>query len=227
MYCRRCGVELEPEFSQCPLCGSTDHTEQEPEMTEYHLDEPAPVEPVLRQMVRRSIGGIGMTASIILLMLDLGTDGVLSWSPVAIVPVITGTALVVIALLFTRWSHIFFGSMTATITMLALLDLLSNGGLDWFVPIAIPLTLAAGVVVELHRFLLPRLPGVVKGSVILVGAGIMTAMVDMTITLHTMDTVGLSWSRFVLLATLPAAGLLILLHRTLLRYIDLRRRFHI
>ncbi len=227
MYCERCGVDLEPGFAVCPLCGTAEHMEDEPSITEYHLDEPVPVEPVLRRMIRRSVVGIGLTAAIILLIVDIGFDGMLTWSPMAIVPVIAGTALVVFPLLFRRWLYVFFGSMTTTIAMLALLDLLPDGVLDWFTPIAVPLTLAAGILVELHRFLLPRLPGVVKGSVALVGSGVMTAVVDLTITLHATGTVELTWSRFVLLAALPVAGLLVLLHRTLLRYIDLRRRFHI
>lgn len=227
MYCERCGVELEQGFAVCPLCGAAEQAEHEPPITEYHLDEPVPVEPVLRRMIRRSIMSIGLTVAIILLIVDLGFDGGLTWSPVAIVPVIAGTVLVVFPLLFTRWLHVFLGSATTTIVMLALLDLLSDGVLDWFVPIAVPLTLAAGMIVELHRLLLPRLPGVIKGSVALVGAGMMTAVVDLTITFHAAGTVELTWSRFVLLAVLPAAGLLVVLHRTLLRYIDLRRRFHI
>ncbi|MEX2443423.1 MAG: hypothetical protein WD492_07450 [Alkalispirochaeta sp.] len=227
MYCERCGVELEPGFSVCPLCGATEQNDQEPDMTEYYLDEPIPVEPVLRRMVRRSILGIGATAAIILLIVDIGIDGAVSWSPAAIVPVVAGTAVVVLPLIFRRWLPIFSGSMVTIIAMLALLDVLSDGVLDWFVPVAVPITVAAGVIVELHRFLLPRLPGVVKGAVILAGAGLLTAVVDATIMIYTQGAVGLSWSRFVLISTLPAAASLVLIHRTVLRYIDLRRRFHL
>ena len=227
MYCERCGVELEPGFSVCPLCGASEHCQEEPQITESPLDEPPPVEPVLRRMVRHSLLGIGATAAIILLIIDFGMDEALSWAPVAIVPVVAGTAVVVLPLIFRRWLFTFLSATATILAMLALLDLLTDGVLDWFLPVAVPLTAAAGVLVELHRFLVPRLPGVVKGAVILVGAGIMTAAVDLTIVIYTGGAIGLRWSQFVLLATLPAAGLLVILHRTLLRYIDLRRRFHI
>ncbi|MFW5694480.1 MAG: zinc ribbon domain-containing protein [Alkalispirochaeta sp.] len=227
MYCERCGVELEPGFSTCPLCGATEHGEDEPDLTEYQLDEPIPVEPVLRRMVRRSITGIGATAAIILLIVDIGIDEAISWSPLAIVPVVAGTAVVVLPLLLRRWLHIFAGSMGVIMVMLALLDLLSDGVLDWFVPVALPITVASGAMVELHRFLLPRLRGVVKGAVILVGLGLLTVVVDATIMLYSQGTVRLTWSQFVLISTVPTAALLVLIHRTVLRYIDLRRRFHI
>lgn len=227
MYCERCGVELEPGFSVCPLCGASEQSDQEPQITESPLDEPLPVESVVRRMFRQSLLGTGATVAIILLIVDLGMNNALSWAPVAIVPVVAGTAVVVFPLIFRRWLYTFLSSTATIMAMLALLDLLSDGVLDWFLPVALPLTLAAGVLVELHRFLLPRLPGVVKGSVILVGTGIMTAVVDLTIAIYTGGPIGLRWSQFVLLATLPAAALLVLLHRTVLRYIDLRRRFHI
>jgi hypothetical protein len=227
MYCERCGVELEPEFTVCPLCGASEHGEHEPEVTEYYLDEPLPVEPVLRRMVRRSIVGIGLTVAVILLIVDLGLDEAISRAPLAIVPLLSGTAIIVFPLAFKRWRHILAGTMATIAAMLALLDVLSDGVLDWFVPVAVPITVAAGVLVELHRFLLPRLPGVVKGSVILVGAGVMTAVVDVTIMFYRGEGVTPSWSLFVLLSTLPVAMLLIVIHRTVLRYIDLRRRFHL
>lgn len=227
MYCDNCGVELEPGVEQCPLCGSGSPAAHEPELREYAVGEPEAVLPAVRRLFRRGVGAAAATVAAVLLIVDVGTTGGVSWSPLAITPVFTAAAILVVAATSRRWWPGFFGAIAAIIAMLALLDVLANGVFDWFVPLATPLVLATAVLIALERRAIPRVRGVLRGAAIFAGAGVLTAVIDAVVAWYADGTPRLSWSLVVLVSTLPTAGLLVILHRTVLRYVDLRRRFHV
>ena len=227
MYCSHCGVRLEPAMTECPLCGGRAQESEEPTLSEYHILEPVPVEPVLRRIVRRSLASIAATAVVILLIVDVGTGEGLSWAPLAIVPVVAGAMVLMIPFAVRRWCPGFSGAMVTVLAMLAALDGLGNAALEWFIPVALPITVATGLVVAIERAILRRVAGAIKGAALLAGAGLLTAAVDASVQRYLTGSASLTWSLVILVSTLPTAGLLVVLQRSVLRYIDLRRRFHV
>jgi hypothetical protein len=227
VYCERCGVEIEAGVAECPLCGGTGQTEEEPTLTEYSMDEPPELVSVLRRSVRHSVLGIGLTVVIILLIIDVGTGSGVSWAPLAITPVIALTVVVALPFLTRSWWVAFLGSIVTIAGMLASLDLLANGKFDWFAPVAVPIVGVIALVVIAVQKLLPRVPGVNKAGVILAGVAVVTTAVDGTVAFYRGGGFSLGWSLIVLISVLPVAALMALLHVTILRYIDLRRRFHL
>lgn len=227
MYCERCGVEIEPGLEECPLCGGTGRTEEEPELTEYSLDEPPELVSVLRKSVRQSVLGIGLTVAIVLMIIDIGSGNGVNWAPVALAPVIALTVVVALPFLTRSWWIAFLGSIVTIAAMLGSLDLLANGRFDWFAPVALPIVGMIAIVVVGVQVLLPRVPGINKAGVVMAGAALVTTAVDGTIALYRGAGFSLGWSLIVLISVLPVAALFSLLHVTILRYIDLRRRFHL
>jgi hypothetical protein len=191
------------------------------------MDEPPELVSVLRRSVRRSVVGIGLTVAIVLMIIDIGSGNGVNWAPIALAPVIALTVVVALPFLARSWWIAFLGSIVTIAGMLAVLDLLANGEFDWFAPVAVPIVAVIALVVMTVQMLLPRVPGVNKAGVVLAGVAVVTTAVDGTIALYRGGGFALSWSLIVLISVLPVAVLMSLLHVTILRYIDLRRRFHL
>lgn len=227
MFCERCGVELEDDLSACPLCGSGSLVDEEPRVAAYHRDQPPEPVSVVRTAASRSIAAVAATAAVILLIVDVGLNAGLTWSPVPLVSVLGGAALVLILL---RGGFRLPGAgaaLAALLAMLAAIDLAANAVLEWFVPVAVPIVITAGLLLAVGIRLVPRLRGVVKAAAVLAALGLLTTVIDLAIQRYLGRPGELGWSLVVLVSTLPIAVLFVVLDRTVLRYVDLYRRFHV
>lgn len=227
MYCETCGVELEPGVDRCPLCGSIEGVSEDPRLREYAAGDPQPVQPLLRRLLRRATGAVTATAVLILLIVDIGSNAGVTWSPLAIVPVLASGAIVAIIVSTRRWWPGYAGFLATVIVMLGLLDVLADQVSDWFVPVALPIVATLGVLAAVVRSVFRGHSAAVGTAAVLLGVGVLTAMIDATVHVYTGGRADLSWSLVVLVSTVPTAGLLVALHQTVLRFVDLRRRFHI
>jgi hypothetical protein len=211
----------------CPLCGGEPRHDREPEIPEYApASEPIPAR-VARRLIARSILLVGTAAVAILIIVDVGIDGRVDWSPLTATATAGGTFLLRYPFVFRRWVRAAAASLITTLLMLVLIDLLADGTVDWFFAVAVPITAAAGVLTVPSVLLFRRTRGVAKAAVPVLAAGLLTVAVDAAVTFSVGGTIGVGWSLIVLIATAPVAALLVLLQRTVIRHIDLRRRFHL
>ncbi|MCG8481337.1 MAG: hypothetical protein MI724_19740 [Spirochaetales bacterium] len=227
MYCERCGVQLEDDMERCPLCGGTSRVSEEPRVPEYAPSDERPGVPAVRRIAARVLALLSATAVVILLIVDLFFTGGLSWTPPVVTPVVFGTLMGLLPLLSTRWQSVFVVELVLIAIMLVLLDALDDGSLEWFVPVALPILGLTAFLLAGSAALVPRVRGVAKGALILAAAGVLTAGIEITVRLYRDMAIGISWSAVVLVSTLPAAAFLLLLQQTVLRYVDLRRRFYL
>ena len=227
MFCERCGVELEPGVTRCPLCGGEELGSAEPELREYRRSPDQQDSPAFGRLVVRILRLAAITAVAIVFLVDLWSSGDLSWSPVAAAAIAAGTAIAGFPFQFRRWWPVFGASIGTIFLLLVLLDLLGNARLEWFLPVALPLLIAVGAISAVISWLFRRVRGVGKGAMILVGAGMVSAAADLVVSLYRTGSPGIGWSAVVLLSTFPVAVFLVVLQSTVLRYVDLRRRFHI
>lgn len=227
MYCDQCGVELEPDVVLCPLCGSRQLSEAEPARSAYHQEQPPLPASVARTAAGRAVSALSLTAALILMIIDFVRNAELTWAPVPVVSVVGGAA-VLLALVRRGFSVVGISAALATLlAMLAAIDTVANGQLDWFVPVALPIVTSVGLLLTVLVRVVPRVRGMLKVAVLLAGGGILTALIDLVIQGYLGTVAGLSWSVVVLISTLPTAVLCVILDRTVLRYVDLYRRFHI
>jgi hypothetical protein len=184
VYCERCGVQIESGVEECPLCGGTGRSVEEPELTEYSMEEPPELVSVLRRSVRQSVVGIGLTVVIILLIIDIGNGDGVGWAPLAISPVVALTVVVALPFVVRSWWVAFLGSIVTIAGMLGSLDLLANGRFDWFAPVAVPIVAVIALVVMAVEVAFPRVPGINKAGVILAGVAVVTTAVDGAVALY-------------------------------------------
>ena len=109
--------------------------------------------------------------------------------------------------------------------LLLAIDRLEAGSIDWFGGIALPILALLALLFLLSVWAVTRVRGVVKPAVVLAAVGVLCTGIDIAIRWHTESSPTPTWSLIVLVSVVPAVLFLLLLQRTVLRHIDLRRRF--
>lgn len=225
-FCERCGVELEAGLEVCPLCGGEEIAASQPHVLEYDQTADGVPARLLRKTASRAVDIVFGAAIVILLIADTAYDQTVTWSVPAIIPTAAGW-LLIRTWLWARTAILGTALSLATITaMLALLDL-RRGTLEWFIPVALPLVGTLALVMAVSWPLVRRARGAARIAIVLLAATAVTVGVDITVALWTDAARIISWSLVVVISTVPFAISLMLLQRTVLRLVDLRRRFHI
>lgn len=226
-YCSRCGVELEADTERCPLCGGGEFAEEEPRLTEYAPLAEASGRAPLRALVIRLVMLVTITAAAAVVLVDRFTGAGVSWAPIALIPIVA-TGAGAAGAIAVRGAARRFGTVWLTaMVMLVGLDAVDGAGLAWFVPVALPILALAAVVVLVARVVVRHVPAAVRGSVVLLLTALLCLGIDLAVTRFRSGTASIGWSFVVLLAAAPVALFLLVLDRTVLRVVDLRRRFHL
>jgi hypothetical protein len=230
--CSNCGVEIENDYERCPLCGTSLSGEAgaEPagggeysEVIEQHDRR-------VRLLFREIFGFIGLAGAVVVFAVDFAYGMDISWAryPLASIAFLW-LAMFLIAVLKGRIYLIVLCETAATAAFLLLLDLFSAGG-GWFLPLALPLTLAAGGLVlvsaaVIRRFRLSALGGISAG---LISAGLYTVCAELVINAYLGGQLQPSWSFITAAAVIPIIAFLINFEKRLERRgSDLQKYFHV
>lgn len=230
MYCTHCGVELEPGLTRCPLCGGTDLSEDPAFLSDFPEYEPLPErleKARIGRIYRRLVTLLFGTAAMVVLITDLlDRSGGPDWSPIAIAGIAAGFLFAILPSLRLRlWTNFALDVAIAGALLLAI-DRLEDGTVDWFTGIALPILGAMLVLLLAAAWAMPRVRGVAKPAVIILATAILCVVVDLAIRLDRGLPVVPGWSLVVAASAGPVAAFLVLLQHTVLREIDLRRRFY-
>ena len=204
--CQRCGVEVEEDARRCPLCGCAIHS-----MATDGSEEPAPA-PRKRREAGRSIRRwviellsiLALTGALVVLAVDLAADMSVSWAlfPLAFIAFVWVS--VTMGVLISRRTWVYLPAQTAAVCLfLYSLDGLTPGS-DWFVPLALPVTLLTGTVLGLTLLAVRRLALSAFGSTIaaMAAAGVLAVGLELLINAHFHDSWTVSWSAVVFGCTL-------------------------
>lgn len=234
-YCPRCGVEVEPGVTACPLCDAA----------VPRVDDEAPATsaaparwPALSDAARRPRRRLGMvrrllrvgtsaavlSAALVSVTADLLPDRRLDWSPYAVTGLTIGWGFALLVLTFMRHPAVVItGQAVATAGFLLLVDLF-DGGLDWFATLALPVTgivTAACLATWLAARTARRAPATIAAAVLVVAAAACVG-IDLVVALAR-GAPSPRWSLIVVAAVLPPTALLVALRRRLPDRGDLRR----
>ncbi len=235
-YCSRCGVEVDSEVKECPLCNAPiQKIEKEPEAVQKRFPDFEPDgKPRMSERTRRNIAWevISILCAIAVFVVggsNLRGHATMSWSlyPIASVAAFWITSTLFIYAYRIPWL-IGSGSLLTISALLAAVDWV-GGGLSWFVGLYLPIL---GVCVLVAALLLlvaarVRFIGLNVVAFVSLGVALLCAGTDAAIERYVSGVISLSWSIIVLQALVPFAGVMLFLHFRLRSRFNLKRLFHL
>lgn len=231
MYCTRCGVEIEAGLTRCPLCGNESLSADpgfETTLTEYTPLPERVEEARIGRVYRRLLSLIFGTAGAVVLITDiLDQTGGIAWSPIALVAITAGYLFAFLPSLNLGVRTVFAFDLVVAGGLLLAVDRLEDGVVDWFVQIALPILGTLALLLFVAAWAIGKVRGVAKPAVVLIATAILCITIDLVVRTDLGMSVTLGWSLVVLASAVPAAAFLFLLQHSVLREIDLRRRFHL
>lgn len=231
--CNNCGVELEDGLEACPLCNEKVQNQKE---SGNEIDS-VPYNPGYSPLTKNekvrlfweTASLFHFSALIVTILIDLITNGKLSWSLYAATCVTASYIYITLITLTYNKLWIFLpGLLINSLGLLVLVDLFDNG-INWFINPGLPL---AGFFVALLGLIMfygfqTKQKGfnIVAFAALAIGAYCILAEVFISLARH--DDVTLSWSVIVAASILPFSLFLFFFHYRLKRGTSLRRFFHL
>lgn len=195
IMCVECGAEADGGKT-CPRCGVA-----------------LPADRWAKALSRAS-GTIGIGCAIaasIGIIVDYAMNGRLGWSVVGLASSVAAWTLIGFPMLVYRKPGLFLPVMgAAALAFLGVLDALT-GASGWFLPLALPIGLAAMASGALSTFLClkARRHGPNIAAYVLVGATLACLSIEGILSLHFRGSLAFSWSAVVAASALPLAALLL------------------
>ena len=236
--CPLCGVELEEDMHECPLCKYSDK-EQHIEETANDFFSPRQ-EKFLSDYVRLTknqkrklfweISCIILFSGVLITsIIDFVTSGTITWSRYTITVCLV---LFVNVTLFSFLRHKLFyllsGSFLSTSLLLLLLDLY-NERIGWGTQLGVPMLLSFYFIVFVLILLIRKTKhqGFNVLGYLFLAAGLLLICVEGILSEYLIHKIMIRWSLIVFASVVPIAGILFYIHYRLSKGIALRRFFHI
>jgi hypothetical protein len=218
--CSSCGVELENEVTQCPLCGSRGNYPSQ--VILLHKRES-------RKNIWELSGIIAFSGVIACTSVDLLIGKGLTWSHYADVSILS--AWVILTILLRAWKKPVIALLSLMLTLLAMLYLfdLFSGNRIWFFNLGLPLTLAAfltiGLIVLLFKIV--RFKGFNLLGSGLFASSLFCIMAEIIIDNYLFESVTVRWSLIVTVSIFPIVMILFFAHYRMKKGRQLDSYFHI
>ena len=235
-YCPRCGVEVQAQVRNCPLCQTTIpvldiETPQEPAYPPRQEDRFAlsfRTEGQTRWLVFGVLSAVLATLAIIAAGLDYFLTGGLSWAKPALASLVLTEGLLAVAFGVRGLAKVCLGSALMVGLFLAALSFFLLDVHAWFVTLGLPLDASVFLSVWLVGAWMKR-PGERGWDVfgfLFTLAALFCLGVDLLLHHFLLGTWALGWSLIVVLGLLPPAGLFFFVHFGLRWPLNLRQLFH-
>ncbi|MGQ1946661.1 DUF6320 domain-containing protein [Geofilum sp. OHC36d9] len=231
IYCKKCGVELEPDMTKCPLCGTSineTHPMIENSENEVDLNAGKEMTPPQKRVIWEIVSITIISAVIATFSIDFLMSHRISWSeyPVAVSLMVFSYVSSFAFLRTTTVIKIATGLLGAS-GFVVLIDLLTNG-LQWAFPIAIPVLFTGNAIAAVLMMIFKKVKrkGVNLVAYALLAIGIYMLGLEAIFSIYKTGVVALKWSVIVLACVVPVAFVLIYVHFRLTKNKSLERIFH-
>ena len=236
--CDHCRVEVDESAIHCPLCGrplNGDRPEDVIEQINRQLmpefaDEIKPLSAKQRARLSWEIATLMLFSAIaVVLFIDLLTTHRVSWS---VFPMIVTAAVWILASLISFFYRhplvVFIGCFADVLALEVMIDF-AAGGRWWFIQLGLPITACFFLIVGILGILSPRIDrrGLNLPAFILIGVGMFTMGIEVTLDWYLFRQIILSWSALAMISVSPVAFILLFIHYRLRKYIDLKRFFRL
>ncbi len=224
--CDQCGVLLDDGFDSCPLC-ETGGTEAKTPV------KPREVLKVSRKEALRYLwelsGVVCITGIIIILLLNLLFTGGINWALYPVTSILwIWISLTILMFMNHRPIGMIMLMLTNTLGMLALFNLFTKS-INWFVPVALPLTAAlfilSGIVTSISSK--TKYKGFNLLAMVLIAVNILCVAIEVVTDLYIKGAISIRWSAIVSSAIIPIAAVLMFMHYRLRRGRRLDSFFHV
>ncbi len=229
--CQKCGVEIGEGKGVCPLCG-TRIGEAPGEGPQGMFDRAASALPESRakRLVAAETAGVSFAiAAVSVLIIDLVTDGRVSWSLYPLASLLTAWFLISPPLLWPRKPALFLAVQGLSVfAFLFGLDLI-DGSLGWSWRLGVPIAAAAELMAAGAAYMSWRSKrrGVnVLAFALIAVAGFCLAL-EGFVALYRGGVFRLAWSSITASAVVPVAGFLLYVHYRLTKDATLKKLFHL
>jgi len=236
MYCKKCGVELEDNVLNCPLCGTPvagdgdNANKKNPNINEpYGFQElQKPMNEPQKKFTWEIVSIILLSATIGAVSINLIIENQISWSeyPVAINLVIFSYVS-----LFAFWkvktAIRLIGCFFLSSLFLVVLDVLTSG-IDWSLTIGIPLLFTGNLVAALLIIVIQisKYKGINLIAYGFVAAAIQSVFIDGILSFFKTKSFHLGWSLIVIACVVPVVLVLLFIHFRLKKGRRLESIFH-
>lgn len=204
-YCVNCGVKLADSEKACPLCETEVHNPKQPWTEPAQRPYSSKVDTLVERVDRKF--GVWLASlfllipAIITLITDLMTSFSISWSAYVIGACALIYVIVLFPLLFKKPKPYLYLLLDVVCVLIYLLLIdYFTGGVPWFLPLAMPITLIAAAFVTLALFVL-RLkdyPNLYKASALLSSVGILCVALNLVLNAYHGLRILPDWSLFAL-----------------------------
>jgi hypothetical protein len=241
--CAKCGVIVEDDSATCPLCGhrmgdSVPSVTATEESTGIQHGRGAGDGPPLAASTVRSaklwlfeiVSLVMFTAAIVVFAADFAYGFSVSWSRFPLVCIVFCWAAGSLMIVF--WKHPTLLLVAETVTVSVFLYVLSlfSGSTDWFLPLALPITVLVALVYGTGFGLVARLRLTMFQAigVVFLSSGLFIVALEAVISVWVDSDSLVSWSLVVFACALSLFFLMLFLNRRLKeRHAEYRRIFHI
>ena len=231
-YCVNCGVQLEENLKRCPLCDTeviNPNLRREPDPAA--IPYPSKVERLEKVATRRFLV---LMATIMLLippvicfLCDILYSGRITWSGYVIGATAMAYIYVLLPFALGRPNPWFCLGLDCAVTLLYFFAIAQHLKGAWFLPLALPITLAAAAAAAVVILLLRRCKAKsLIAAGLLLTAGMLCVVIDMIINLY-LGKLMLHWSLFVLAPCILLALAALVLNRRARFKEEVKRRFFI
>lgn len=236
-YCSRCGVEVDDDVRECPLCATEiqildpekDNLKNYPDKAAPHSLSPKRNKKEMRRMAAILVTfGLLIPASIAFAA-DIVINGTITWGTYTLSSLIYIWVLILLPLLYYKKPVLtLLAYYLSTLFFLYALDAFS-GGVFWFEGLAFPIISITALLIVIIIFIgrNSRIKGINILSYAILSIGIECIGIELAISRFQTGTISLGWSIIVLSAALPAAGLLYYIYFKTKKPLKMKEYFHI
>ena len=235
--CKHCGVEVEADYTHCPLCGARINSGDaqgdaadaytEAENTSAAIEAH---DAKVRLLFQEVVGFIALAGAVVVCATDFAYGMDLSWSRIPLISIgYVWLTIFMIPRLKRRPYLLVAGEILLLGVYLYALNLFT-GGPDWYWGIAFPIVAAFGLlmllsVLTIRIFKLAVLGGL---AIAFVATGLFTLCIEGILNLYFHDRLGFSWSFITAASVIPLIALLVSFEKRLKKHgSNLKKHFHV
>lgn len=234
-YCVKCGVELDGNVPNCPLCGTSVTLPESEWGTARKYPDPEVTEVrdryTTEERYRKALEAITLLLLVpflILMSIDIIVTRNLSWSRIPLTALVYTWMIFFFPLFFRKNPAIvIIGEVTSVTMLVAMIDFVANFRFEWFLTVAVPLLVFLFVLVSLVVLLSAgaKRKGANIAAYIIAAVGLFCVFIEIIVGYSIYSDVRLFWSPFVLAPCLVIAASLLYFHHRIKRLKGFRRFF--
>ena len=237
MYCSNCGVELEASMASCPLCGQPVNDNNKSANVAIPSSGGKPpfsfgqekMSKPQKKFTWQIISIILLSGSVASFAVDFIINHDITWSEYTMA---IGLAIFSYVSLFAFWEQRtiveIIGGFIVSSFFLLLLDALTSG-IDWSIRLAIPLLLAANLVVILLIIVIRRskIKGINLLAYAFMAAALLCVFIEGILNYFETGAIDLRWSVIVAACVIPVVVVLFFVYYRLKKGRSLQKTFHV